>query len=107
MNLDRYYGPTLKPFGALSKPVRLESKDHLAWIKEQPCVATGIIGVDAHHHQKKSQIKNDYTAIPLLHEIHLGELHGVSDEFVEEKYAIDLKECLIAKLIERCYPSRS
>ena len=104
MNLDRYYGPALRP-SPLSKPVKLISEDHLRWIRQQPCVATGRehYQVDAHHHQKKSQIRNDYTAIPLLHEIHIGELHGKSDMFVEDKYRIDLKDALIAKLVERCW----
>ncbi len=102
MNLDRYYGPELRP-SPLSKPVKLISEAHLDWVREQPCVVTGRYGVDAHHHQKKSQIRNDFTAIPLVHEIHVPELHSIGEQFVEDKYAVDLKDCLIAKLVERCW----
>lgn len=104
MNLNRYYvSKILKPFGRLSKPPELLSRRYLDWIRSRPCVATGFIcGVDAHHVLKKSQGKNDFAAIPLRHDVHI-EGHTSGWESVEEKYSFDVKDALIATLIERVW----
>lgn len=101
MNIDRYYSERLKPYGKLSKPVKILNPNHLAFIRNQPCLITGMpMGNDAHHLQKKSQIRNDFTAVPLRHDVHM-EFHSIEWTNFEAKYAIDLKDALIAQLIER------
>ena len=77
----------------------------MKWIKEQPCIATGLQGpaVDAHHVVFKSYGRNDYSCVPLMHQIHLGELHGGSTEEVEKKYNFDMKDALISKLMQRIF----
>lgn len=88
------------------KTPMIESKKHMEWIKHRACVATGLMNpesVDVHHVQFRSHGRNDYTAVPLRHDIHIGELHGKSTEFVEDRYSFDIKDALIATLIERIY----
>ncbi len=100
MELDRYFSPKLTPFGRLSKPVRLDSKKHLEWIRSQPCIVTGIYGVDAHHVIRKSQGLNDYTTVPLRHSKHM-DLHNTGIYEFEAQHGIDFKDAIIAKLVER------
>lgn len=101
MNIGRYYSD-----GFLTKlgfKPKLRSRAHLEFIKRMPCICTGAYPVDAHHVQRKAQGINDYACIPLSHEVHLGELHQKGVKFVEDKYGVDLKDALIAKLIERIW----
>jgi len=102
MNLDRYYGPILRPFGTNTKPVKLQSKEHLKWIKEQPCYVSGYIGdeVDAHHVQKKSQIRNDYLTVPIRHGLHM-QYHGQGQQYFQDHHLVNEEHALIAKLVER------
>lgn len=102
MRLERYYGTALQPNGHLSKPVKILAGKHLKWLREQVCVATGAPGVDAHHVQLKSAIQNDYLTVPLRHDVHM-QLHQEGVAAVEQKHGIDIKDALIAKLVERIW----
>lgn len=102
LRLERYYTRLLMPFGKASKSPVLTSKRHMAWLHERPCIATGAAQVDAHHVQFRSHGQNDYTAVPLTHELHMRG-HSMGFDQVEIPYSIDLKDALIATLIERVY----
>lgn len=102
IRIERYYGPTLRPFGNLSKPVKIIDEDYLDWIREQPCVVSGHTHVVAHHVQRKSQGRNDYLTVPLTHELHT-ELHKIGVETFEKKHAVDLAKAVTAKLVEYLY----
>ena len=104
MNIQRYLGPRLRQFGDLSKPVTLKSLAYLDFIRTQPCIATGSTeGIDAHHVLRKSQGQIDYLTVPLRHDIHIGELHGKGERFVENKYGVVIEEAMIAKMVERIW----
>ena len=102
MQLDRYYGPELRPFGQNSKPVKLTNAKHLKWIREQPCIITGKTGdtIDAHHVQRKAQGINDYLTVPLDHILHT-QLHAQGVDYFQHHHRLDFKDALIAKLVER------
>lgn len=99
MNIERYLK---KPFGSLSKPKKYLAKKHLAWIRKQQCVVSGVEGdtIDAHHVQRKAQGVNDYLAVPLDHVLH-NQLHSQGVEYFQGFHRVDLKDALIAKLVER------
>ncbi len=101
MDFDRYYGPELRPFGNLNKPVQIINNKHLDWVRSLTCKATGHGNrSEAHHVQLKSSITNDLTVIPLLAEPHkFRHDHGV--EAFENEYCVIEKDMLIATLIER------
>lgn len=100
MNIERYYNSELKPF-ALSKPVKIIDNKHLDWIRDRPCVVTKSTGRnDAHHVQYKSDIQNDLLSVPLRHDIHMrGHSEGWAK--VESEFGVDIKDALIATLVER------
>lgn len=99
--LNQYYH-SLKSGLMIPKQIKLRNEKHLKWIRKRPCIVTGQEGVDAHHIQRKSQGLNDYTAVPLNHELHVGKLHSeLGWEKFEQEYNIDFKDALIATLIER------
>lgn len=89
------------PFGRLSKSPVMLSEKYLDWIRTQPCVITGMEGVDAHHAIYKSQAKNDLSAVPLIHKLHM-ELHAhkYGVEGFEKDHGICFKEIMLAKLME-------
>jgi len=103
MNVGRYFGPKLRPFGNLSKPVALKSPAHLEWIREQPCIVSGLEGqqIISHHVQRKSHGLNDYLTVPLTHEIHTAFHTETGPEVFEEKHSMDFKDAMLAKLCER------
>lgn len=103
MNVDRYYvSQKLKPFGNLSKPVKLESKSHMEWVAQRPCYVTGHVGEDndVHHVQKKSQIRNDYLTVSIRHQLHM-QYHNQGIEYFQAHYRVIESEALIATLVER------
>lgn len=105
MQIDRYFGPKLRPFGRNSKPVTLKSQRHLEWISEQPCIVTEKVNseyvkVDAHHVQLKSQGVNDYLTVPLEHTLHM-QLHRQGLDYFQGHHLVEVKDALIAKLVER------
>lgn len=102
MEIERYYGPGIRPFGRLSKPTDIKSKKHLNWIREQPCVISGLVGetIVAHHVHRKAQGINDYLTVPLDSTLH-DQLHGQGVEYFQGHHLVDLKDAMIAKLVER------
>lgn len=100
MDLTRYYSDRLVP-SRLSKPPILKSLWHMDWIHGRKCVATGSSSVDAHHVLRRSQGTNDYTCIPLNHQVHMA-LHSEGSK-AEGQYGFDEKEALIATLAERVW----
>ena len=100
MNIDRYSGHRLDPFGSLSKSRSMPNKQHIEWIKNRRCIVTKKVGPDAHHVLRKSQGLNDYATLPLSHESHM-ELHSMGVQSFENKHGIDMKDALIATLIDR------
>lgn len=101
MNIDRYYSKALRPFGILSKPVKLQNENHLKWIRARACVVSGIEdGIEAHHVQRKSQTLNDYLTVPLTTSNH-SQLHTMGVEKFQDSHAISLEQALIAQLVER------
>ncbi len=98
-NLERYYSSILKPYGKLSKPVKIVDEDHLEFIRNLPCIVSGFDGkCVAHHVQKKSQMRNDYLTIPLRGDIH-NDFHNDEVNF-ENDVRVDFRDALIAKLTE-------
>lgn len=98
-NLEKYYCEILRPFGDLSKPVKIIDEKHLDFIRHLPCVVSGFDGgCVAHHVQKKSQIRNDLLTIPLRADIHTN-FHNDEVNF-EDKHNVDFRDALIAKLVE-------
>ena len=70
-NLERYYSPILKGYGASPKPVKIIDEKYLEEIRHRDCkISEYTLGCVAHHVQKKSQTRNDYLAIPLEAKIH-------------------------------------
>lgn len=56
--------------------------------------------IDAHHVLRRSQGENDYLTVPLRHDIHMrGHTEGFDQ--VEGEFAIDIKDAMIACLVER------
>ena len=76
MDIERYYGPKLRPFNILSKPVKILCDRHLEWIRKQPCIITGESGgsegdkIVAHHVQLKSHGTVDYLTVPMKSRLH-------------------------------------
>lgn len=72
------------------KPERIKDKNYLKFIKEQPCVVTGIIGVDPHHFLTGGMGTkgSDYATIPLTRELH-NELHNQGVKVFQKKYQVD------------------
>lgn len=69
---------------------RLKSKKYLDWVKTQPCVITGVYGVDAHHISAvglggMGLKPSDYLAFPLCREYH-DELHRHGAQTWEENH---------------------
>lgn len=100
MNIERYFDQKLLRVGGITKSHKIESKSYLDWIRAKPCIITGTIGCDAHHVQRKSHGTNDFLAIPLSHAVHV-DLHNVGFFGFESKHGVDLKDAVIAKLVER------
>ena len=100
LTCERYYSSALKPFGRLSKPLSFKSKKHLDFIRGTECIINQQPYPDAHHVHKKSQGLNDYLTVPLSHSLHM-ELHGMEVQSFEDKHRINLKDALIARLVER------
>ena len=102
MHINRYFGTAIMPFGRNSKPPTFRNEKHLKWIRRLPCVVSGLSGdtIDAHHVHLKSQGVNDYLTVPLDHELHM-ELHAHPVEDFQDHHLVDLKDALIAKLVER------
>lgn len=111
MNLRRYYSPEMIDERGRLRP--LQSKSHLAWVAEKSCIVSRSDGkiyygndftkVDCHHVELRSRSggnTNDYTCVPMLHKLH-GEYHRTGHDTFENKYAFDMKDALIATLIER------
>lgn len=97
--LEKYYCEILRPFGVLSKPVKIIDGKHLDFIRALPCIVTGASGgCVAHHVQKKSQIQNDLLTIPLRADIHTN-FHNNEVGF-EDGMNVDFRDALIAKLVE-------
>lgn len=80
------------------KQWNMKSSKYLDFIREQPCVVSGVNGVDAHHVLRKSQSSNDYLCVPLDHALHM-ELHSTGVETFERKYSICLQACAVSFLI--------
>jgi len=102
MNIDRYYSSVLRPYGRLSKPVKLVNKKYREWVASRACVVSGYEGEEVvpHHHQLKAQIQNDYTCVPLRSDLH-NQLHSGGVQTFEEVNVVNLDHALIAQLIER------
>lgn len=103
MNISRYFSSNLM-YNEFSKTKKIQSKPHLEWIRNQPCVVTGHRSYDndAHHVQRKSQGLNDYATVPLRHDIHM-ELHLRGITTFETEHGMDFRDALIAKLCERIF----
>jgi len=102
LHIERYYSPELRPFGELSKPKSIKNKKHILWIREQPCVVSGIEGptIVAHHVHRKAQGVNDLLTVPLDSSIH-NELHTSGVKTFQDQHRVNLDHALIAKLVER------
>ena len=94
MNIERYLSSV--PI----QRIRAKNEQHLIWVKSLPCVVSGDHGVDAHHLQLKSRGRSDLTCIPLTHALHM-ECHAIGQDTFETKYGVDLKDALIATLVEK------
>lgn len=97
--LNKYFSQDLLPFGKLSKSPVFESERYLQWVRSRPCIITKQYGVDAHHTLRKSQGKNDLSAVPLRHDLHM-EFHASDPVEFEEKYGICFKTAVISTLME-------
>jgi hypothetical protein len=98
----RYLSQEIVPMWTRFVPLKLKSKKHIEFIRDLPCIITGKPNPDPHHVLRKSQGLNDYLTVPLCHELH-HELHNIGVKSFSEKYNIDFKDALIAKLVERIY----
>lgn len=74
-----------------AKPARIQDKNYLKFIREQPCVVTGAYGADPHHFLTGGigTKGSDYATIPLTRELH-NELHDTGQETFQNKYSVDL-----------------
>ena len=81
---------------AYPKPVRLQDKIYLAWVRRQPCVACGAAS-QAHHSKTKGARGSDYRALPMCFKHH-EELHRRGKAFMEIEYRVDIREELIRLL---------
>jgi hypothetical protein len=96
-----YFSGNLMPFGRNSKKPVMLSEAYLKWIRTQPCIITGVEACDAHHVIFKSQAENDYSAVPLRHDLHMKlHSHKQGVEGFEEEYGICFKTAVAAKLME-------
>ena len=91
-----------QPTGKLSR--RVENKSYLDWIRELPCIVTGVFGVDAAHisfpdpkygklGRGKSAKESDRWAIPLSPEEHRRQ-HGMNEQAYWRDVGID--PCVVA-----------
>lgn len=108
MHLDRYWSAVIRHAWGRRSPDMISAK-HLAWVRQRPCLVSMLLGgdsafthVDAHHVVPRSRGTNDYTAIPLRHPLHM-EGHQIGWASFEKKHAVDIKDALIATLIERVW----
>lgn len=105
INVERYYSSILKGPWKSPKPVKIIDEEYLEELRERECVETKSNDrCDPHHVQKKSQIRNDYMAIP-WHPIRHREFHADEVRY-EEKNNFDLKDALIATLVESLFLAR-
>jgi hypothetical protein len=100
LRLERYYSQDLMPWGSMSKIPVLSSPAHIDWIKRRACVISKQYGADAHHVQFRSHGLNDYTAIPLRHDLHMRG-HQAGFDKLEDEHGVSMKDALIATLVER------
>lgn len=75
---------------------------YLDWVRGQPCVVTGMYGVEAHHvigHGRCGTVKtSDYLAIPLTREMH-RRLHDKGWRAWEAEHGSQLEHA--ARTLER------
>ncbi len=71
----------------IPKPKRIEDKEYLEYIREQPCLISGK-GADPHHLTTRGAGGSDYTAIPLARRYHT-EIEQIGVEKFEAKYNIN------------------
>jgi hypothetical protein len=90
-----------KEIEKVKKEKREVDEDYLFFIRNLPCLVSneecfGI--VHAHHHDRKSQLGSDYSAVPLCHKHHIGGVHLMGVESFSRRYLIDF-EAQIKRLL--------
>lgn len=88
-------------------PVKgMKSKDYLDFIGQESCPITGKYPVDLHHESLVRRFSGglkkyfDYGAIPLEHEIHLGERHQMGKVEFWENYGLN-PAALVEEYLQR------
>jgi len=80
------------------------SKEHLDWIDEQPCEATGVAAEDVTHHhvgtEGTAEKTSDYLTIPVRHNVH-EEIHQHGHKWVEKRYNFSILRALVRVLHKR------
>ena len=99
MNVERYFQSGVKLFGTIDRK-KLRNEKHLKWIRSRFCYITGKPAEEAHHEQKKSQGRNDFLTLPMTVEKH-NEYHTTPLAKFEVNNSVDVKDALIAQLVER------
>jgi len=113
MNLDRYYGPRMRQDQRVQgNLIDMSSQWHTNWLAEQPCIINNtskkllygtFTKIDVHHQERRrGGRKNDFTGLPMTHDMHM-EYHSIGHDSFERKYAVDMRDALIATLIERVH----
>lgn len=107
IDIERYLGPELRPFGKLSNTLKVINRKHLEWIRSRPCIVSGdtklthsLYTIDAHHVRPRGQGQNDLLGVPLRHDLHM-ELGHIPEAEFEMKHSIDFKDALISQLVQR------
>lgn len=72
------------------KPERIEDRNYLKFVKQQPCIITGALECDPHHFLTGGMGTkgSDYATVPLTRELH-NELHNKGKEAFQTKYGVD------------------
>lgn len=82
-----------KEIEKVKKEKREINEDYLSFIRALPCLVNneecfGI--VHAHHHDRKSQLGSDYSAVPLCFNHH-HKLHSAGVKYFSNRYKIDFE----------------
>lgn len=73
----------------------MKSKDYLNFIGQESCPVTGKYPADLHHESLVRRFSGglkkyfDYGALPLEHEVHLGERHQMGKDLFWKQYGLD------------------
>jgi hypothetical protein len=80
------------------KPLTADEREHIAWVKSQPCAVCGASPpVDAHHIEQELH----FLCLPLCHDCHQGSSNGIHGRKAMWKVMRKTEQTCLNELIAR------